>query len=414
MNNSAPNATVCQWPNVVRAGYDCTGVYIGNGLVLTVAHCLEGNNVPGGRVWFGENYHSPTLEIECEEAIPYPNGRHSENPWGAPSYDGIDLAVCILKSEWPGPVAPVMRIGCESNYLNFAFFNLFGPQRPRMTAVGVGCNEVNYNIFPPCVASGQKRFWNTWLDHHFPQAYYNGSTKLVHHTPPWLAGNPLEQGDSGGPLFVRMPDRTWRVIGLFHGESLDSVYWQPVPPFVDWIEEVTNRSIALQPGPRFLSETDAHGSWTDSCNSGAGMGQFCGGAPLIQPPPFPLDRSAPTPQASRHFESWVIEGNPQPQKFGAQLRVNGEPLSIRWAYSSPSNPAQLIADAINCHSILRQKQLLAVVEGSWIKTNAKIEFERIDIPSGSIRRRHFSGYEESWPENIDINGFLTGSWHSSK
>jgi len=412
MNDSVPDATVCQWPNVVKVGYYCTGVYIGKGLVLTAAHCLEGSNVPGGRVVFGENSHSSQaqVEIEVEEAIPHPNGSTSTNVWGEPSWNGVDLAVCILKSEWPGPVAPVMRIGCESNWLNFAFFNLDFLQHPRMRAVGMGCNEVNYNSYPPCVSDGQKRIWNTWLDRDWPQIHHNGTTQLVHHVPPWLDDHPMEEGDSGSPLFVRMPDSTWRVIGIYQGQTANSsAYWQPVPPFVDWIEEAANRSIALAPGPGFLADPDANGSWADSCNSGAGMGKFCGGG-LFLPDPLTLTDAMPTPQTPLHFESWIVEGLPQPRRFAARLRVNGELLSVRWENTSPSNPLQLVANAINSHPILQKKQLFAVVEGSWMKTNGRIEFEHVDIPGGSIRRRHFFG-DDSEPTGRDSDGFLTGRWY---
>lgn len=412
MNGSAPAATVCQWPNVVQVGYYCTGVYIGRGLVLTAAHCLEGSNVPGGKVVFGENSHSSQaqVEIEVEEAIRHPNGSSSTNVWGEPSYNGVDLAVCILKSEWSGPVAPVMRIGCESNWLNFAFFNLEGPQRPRTRAVGMGCNEVNYNAYPPCVSSGQKRIWNTWLDRNWPQVHHAGSTKLVHHVPPWLDDHPMEEGDSGSPLFVRMPDSTWRVIGIFHGETYNSsAYWEPVPPFVDWIEEVANRSIALEPGPGFLADPDANGNWAESCNSGAGTGQLCGGGFVLPDPPI---EGIPTPHTPSHFESWVIEGIPERQRFAARLRVGGELLDVHWVHGAPRNLLQLIANAINCHPDLQSKQVSAVVEGSWMKTNGRIEFEHVDIPGGCIRRRHFLG-DDSKPKDRDTDEFLTGRWYST-
>jgi len=410
MNDLVPDAAVCQWPNVVGVGYLCTGVYIGKGLVLTAAHCVVGGHVPGGKVYFGEHAGSAEVEIEVEEAIRHPNGSSSTNVWGEASYNGVDLAVCILKSEWPGPVAPVMQIGCESNWLNFAFFNLEGPQRPRMRAIGMGCNEVNYNQYPPCVTSGQKGIWNAWLDRDWPQVYHNGSTKLIHNVPPWLDDHPVEEGDSGSPLFVRMPDSTWRVIGIAHGMSGSwSVYWQPVPPFVDWIEEVTNRSIALEPGPGFLTDPDANGNWAESCNSGTGAGQFCGGGFVLPDPPT---EGITTPHTPSHFESWVIEGLPQPQRFAARLRVGGELLDVRWVYGAPRNPLQLIADAINCHPVLHKKRLFATVEGSWMKTNGRIEFEHVDIPGGCIRRRHLSGYD--LPPEFEDDGFLTGSWYPTE
>jgi hypothetical protein len=412
MNELATDATTCQWPNVVRVGYFCTGVYIGNGLVLTAAHCLEGDNISGGIVTFGENSSSSqgVLEIDVEQAIAHPDGHNSTSVFGEDSYDGVDLAILILESEWPGPVAPVMRIGCESNWLNYAFFNLDGPFHPKMRAVGMGCNEVNYNIYPPCVEDGQKRIWNTWLDQHFPQIQYHGSTKLLQTVPPWLDDHPVEEGDSGSPLFVRMPDGTWRVIGVCHGTKGNwEVLWQPVPPFVDWIEDVTNRSISVGVGSGILAHPLANGSWSDSCSDGEGIGQACGGGPFILPPGGAPLGSLTTPQAPAHVESWIIEGVPQLQRFTARLNVKGELIDVRWDYGSPFNPLQLIANAINAHPILRKEQIFAVVEGSWLKTNGTLKFEHLQIPGGHIRRRHSIG-DGSEAKTNDTGGFLNGKW----
>lgn len=46
----------CQFPTVVRLAGLCTGVYMGQGLILTAAHCISANKVHGGSaVLFGED-----------------------------------------------------------------------------------------------------------------------------------------------------------------------------------------------------------------------------------------------------------------------------------------------------------------------------------------------------------------------
>lgn len=405
MNELGEDVGTCEWPTVVKAGYHCSGVYIGNGLVLTAAHCLEGDNVPGARVSFQESNQLEHLEIDVVECVRHPDGEPSTNVWGEPSYSGVDLAVCVLAEDWPGPATPVMRLGCESNWLSYAFFNFEGPARPRMRAVGVGCNEVNYNSYPPCVASGIKRFWKTVLDRSYPHQLHLGTYKLTHTIPPWADGDPTEQGDSGSPLFVRMPDGTWRVIGVLHGDDPSHVYWEPVPPYVDWIEEVTGRNIAKAPGGGFLRGEEQTASWADSCAALAGQGQHCGGAPLIPAPPPGLTTEA---GAADYVESWIVDGLPLAAAT-AVVEIADQRIELETSVSR-SLPDRL-ADAIRCNKKLVKAGVRVEVKGSMVTLNARLKIKSFDIPGADLRR--YGRFRHIDEDVVNADGiFLNGTWEA--
>ncbi len=405
MNELGQDVGACEWPTVVQTGYGCSGAYIGNGLVLTAAHCLEGDNVPGGRVEFQESEQAEHLTIDVVECFRHPDGESSTNIWDEPSYSGVDLAVCVLADDWPGPATPVMRIGCESNWLSYAFFNYSGPARPRMRAVGVGCNEVDYNVYPSCVSSGSKRVWKTTLDRHYPQQLHNGTYKLTHTLPPWIDDDPIEEGDSGGPLFVRMPDGTWRVIGVLHGEDTSRVYWEPVPPYVAWIEEVTGRSIAKPPGPGFLKGEERTASWSDACAALAGEGEFCGGAPIMPSPPLGLTTEA---GAADYVESRILEGLPLGT---AQIAVEIAGRKIEVATRGTDSPFEALAHAIRCDDKLNKKGVRADFERAMLMLNARMNVLRFDIPGLRLRRHGCLKPKDEKVVNAD-GIFLNGEWEA--
>ncbi len=202
---------------------------------MTAAHCLEetegGWRLRGGgddpTVAFGEYFRAggASLRIPTLYCEPYPGGyRITVN--GKPRYVGVDLAFCTLDGGWSGSPIPPMVVGCEADYLSDG---VFSGAPPRMFAVGSGTNEYGDD-------DGHKRYWRTSLHPQSPMTYTGGAWKLQNdYTVPEYE-NTLYPGDSGGPLYVEMADGTWRLIGVFHGFFAWKSRWQPVPPYVRWLE----------------------------------------------------------------------------------------------------------------------------------------------------------------------------------
>ena len=228
MDSAIPQSGECDWPTAVKAGYYCTGAFVGNQIVVTAAHCIEDGNLPGGKVYFGE---TPQEEFEipvvrCER---HPAGEFSTNIWGEKSYDGVDLAYCELQWNSNMQRVPVLVDECEGDYVRHKLFQEMGATE--VTSIGMGCDSVQCN-FP-----GYKR---DAVFHLEGQRYTKGSWKLEAEFPG--EDSPLHSGDSGGPLMFEMADGTWRVIGVYHGISGGDV-WERVPPYVRWIETDSGRDI---------------------------------------------------------------------------------------------------------------------------------------------------------------------------
>lgn len=241
--DAATEAEACQWSPVVRIG-SCTGAYVGNGIVLTAGHCLwTTTGVPAVPVekylnsldvGFGEVDGEEELVVPVLACLSHPDGDPSVDNGGSLVYSGVDVAYCRLDidSEYEEFLAqvpvipPMVSTGCVRDWLSRTMRGL-APGRPFAIATGMGCEGVS-----PCGDTGTKRFTGVEIrpdfdDKKFVISRFGDGEDAVG----------LHSGDSGGPLYVKLPDHTWRLIGVnsMHGGG-DTASVQSVPPYLGWIE----------------------------------------------------------------------------------------------------------------------------------------------------------------------------------
>lgn len=236
-------AQPCQWSPVVRVGFHCTGAYVGNGVVLTAAHCLwstTGNppvpieiSFSQLDIRFGESQSDPELIVPVLGCVGHPDGFPDIGFNSALTYEGVDLAYCVLDVDTENEeflaqvplVPPMIPSGCSRDWLSRAMRGV-APGRPLAMATGMGCDDAD------CEGSaGTKRFTGVEL-HRFL------ATPKQLQIPRFAQTVGLYRGDSGGPLYVRLPDHTWRLVGVNHGTSggPSPAHVQSVPPYLGWIE----------------------------------------------------------------------------------------------------------------------------------------------------------------------------------
>jgi hypothetical protein len=271
----------CQWPTAVRLPL-CSGVYMGNGLVLTAAHCV-GNVGENSKAYFGESESDWEIEVPIDHCMTHPDGAYDTNVWGEDSWSGVDLAYCVLAEEVPMPpiVPPMMPTGCERDWLAHEVYET--GNHALATAVGTGCGIYQEYVGQDC-GDGTKRFAGQQLVRQ--TSHLGSATKLELQRD--FFGDPddtgLRSGDSGGPVFVRLPDDTLRLVGVIHGTNGDVAYAEAVPPYLHWIED--SSGIDVTPHHAFVN-----GAWVTAIGEALlprsedtgwwGNWQFgCAGAPM--------------------------------------------------------------------------------------------------------------------------------------
>lgn len=279
----------CQFPTAVRMP-QCSGVYMGQGLVLTAAHCVSNVNEGTSRAYFGGEGGDHAASAVIESCVTHPDGEYDTTVFGEDSWSGVDLAFCILSDDEPIPAVPVVPpmtpTGCERDWLAHQVYEL--GSHPIVTAVGSGCADY-YNGGTYC-ADGVKRYVALQL---IQQVAHQGSPTHLQVERFGEDYTGLMSGDSGGPLFDVLPDGSWRLLGVFHGTSLDRGYYEAVPPYLHWIE--AESGIDITPCHEFangawavsgncedelpLDTNEAGASWSDACPSALGGGEiaFIGG-----------------------------------------------------------------------------------------------------------------------------------------
>lgn len=351
-------AELCEWPSVVllqdRTGTSlCTGVYVGGRVVLTAAHCDDSlgyyyswSEVSGyfgiaplefacstddecpivsiegeprqfecidWECWLGASDNPDGLYTNIYKAAHFgeayqPSPEHPANaipiqyckrfdkvPADSLGVDPNDFAYCVL-TQAPDIQPIPMIMPCEVE----AFLD--GVQPLDFAAVGWGLPD-------PMKAGGVKR----WLAAN--QALGVSPIKdTITLGSLWSGG--LLHGDSGGPTFVKLPDGSWRLLGI------NVTSGAAVPPwrFLDWMladPEVAADLDALlpchdpqgnwAPGPGCVgfprSPETAQGQWSRgprACEDSdvSDYSATCGPAyqPLIpQPPSDPIDAPSLAP-----------------------------------------------------------------------------------------------------------------------
>jgi hypothetical protein len=242
---TATEAGPCQWSPVVRVG-SCTGAYVGGGIVLTAAHCLweQTNDLPPIPVLkslnhldvaFGEAEDVAELLVPVLGCFSHPDGEPDIAFTNELTYVGVDLAYCHLDVDTENegflaqvPVLPPMvPSGCARDWLSREMRGV-APGRPLAIATGMGCEEVD-----PCVNPGVKRFTGV----EFLPELVDSKKFVISRFSNEDGSLGLKRGDSGGPLYVRLPDHTWRLIGVNSTTAGgDTAKIQSIPPYLGWIE----------------------------------------------------------------------------------------------------------------------------------------------------------------------------------
>lgn len=285
--SSYPVVEECHWPAAVRVlsvgtSQYCTGVYLGNGVVVTAGHCVHGaaphdelGQQPGAWVYFGEKTCPPSeavvgVDADCTirpDFEVFGCGLFGDKLCGS----GPDLAYCVLR-EVPeelvagfgaDPMAtgslvrPMAPTGCERDWL---YDRLYSDGTELLVdAVGMGSVDKT----PTSFEMGVKRHVQGQLVRQVgpnsdPKLTELGMAALEMYQPsPWditkslaqgeQGEGPIRNGDSGGPLMVEMPDGTHRLIGIaaatkgrnnydLLGYWSHFVYYTPLPTYLRWIE----------------------------------------------------------------------------------------------------------------------------------------------------------------------------------
>lgn len=277
----ATECIACEHPAVVSVGAQCTGIYMGHGLILTAAHCMDDVRPGKSRVFFGEDIAEPAHAAVLTRCERHPDGAFARNALGEDTYEGVDLAFCLLDdTQQPLPdvplVPPLVPTGCERDWLAQQVTG----GTAVLTAVGFGCAQSDEGGGETCDAGVKRRVAVQLV----AQIDRTGSPTKLELQRGGSADTALMAGDSGGPYLARLPDGGWRLIALHHGAdgAVSGAFAESVAPYVHWIESASGVDVtpchdfvdgewiasdACPPGTP-LGASEVGGAWSSSCRSG--------------------------------------------------------------------------------------------------------------------------------------------------
>lgn len=294
----------CGYPMEVGInGALCQGTYIGGGLVVTAAHCVDELSENPALIRFGDDLTSgqPEYEIDDVDCTPHAS-------WDDIEQEGVDLAICNLEDNAPDVpiVYPMPPAGCEVAYLR-TFLN------PPLSDCASQTSPTCYDGIPGWEVSagptqegtfgnGPKRKTDSVIVYQYDTL---GSPYMLKTRVPGSSNQNMTSGDSGAPFYKKMPDGSWRLIGLHSARNAGIMYSQAVPPYYWWLENeyepndadydilpchtigIGNKFIYDAGAPNCLGELtiaadDPNATWMTDCNNASdyGGGQSgCGGWP---------------------------------------------------------------------------------------------------------------------------------------
>ncbi|PRP93162.1 FG-GAP repeat protein [Enhygromyxa salina] len=378
---SAPLVPTCAFPSTVKVSAQCTGSYLGNGVVLTAGHCV----IPGKTnfVTFGDadtDIDRFTVSVDLElGCMRHPNGDSVILANSIPHYAGVDLAYCMLDptdANYPRlasvPTVPLIApTGCIRDWIREELWvaescELIQSKSRSGCAPSIG-SPLDHTYpgldtaavgmgYESGVYSGHKRSFNptfyVQVDNEglggFGATKPGSPTQLVTQSEFEWDGTPIpgvgtKVGDSGGPLMYRLPDDSWRVVGDLNGGGLHGLnLYEAAPAYIHWIEREAKRDVT--PCHDFNSEdelvwtgecvgalpTSVHeaggGDWANSCSAHSVGGATCGGWGLSPP----LDVAAGLVPMPNHL--WVsfaaIEAHVGPALALAEQGSFGDPIDV--------------------------------------------------------------------------------------
>lgn len=254
----------CGWPSVpavVRGNGACSSTLIHPQLILYAAHCGPSNR----GIAFGDTVETAGRIVETERCTwngAYSGGEDVPNDW----------AVCLLREPITDlPIVPI-AMGCELDQVQ----------------IGAEVHMVGYGNPDPDV--------KTWTTGNISEIE-DGELRV----DVGACG-----GDSGGPGLLRMPDGSWRTIGIASwawkppgcqqvGQQIDGGYtrYSRTHNTIAWLENWSGLDVTpchdpdgtWNPGPEcggfYAGEPgSAHGTWDDACmgTPASGLSETCGAA----------------------------------------------------------------------------------------------------------------------------------------
>lgn len=258
--DSGVDADECQWANVVHFGSTCTGTYLGDGVVVSAAHCDKPGSVKfgeygkggdGGLGWF-------SVDIDEDEEGDRRCFRHPD--YVSIGAKGPDIMYCLLdiddedysKLADVPIISPMMPTGCERDWLSNQVYNVHrcpgggsskwscNDHGPPVVGVGVGCANAAIQGSTGCSLDDRKRYSDPEFKLVRQETHDQDPTSLYVYDSE--TGSGVMSGDSGGPLYVEMPDKTWRQIGVAHSSGINANY-AALPNRLRWIENHSGRDI---------------------------------------------------------------------------------------------------------------------------------------------------------------------------